>query len=406
MARSPKTPPVPPPATPRAGPAAPATGAPGHGRRATLADVARDAGVDVSTVSRVLNADAGVRVAEATRERILQAARGLGYRANVLARALRTARSRTLGMVVPQLDNPVFALAIAGAEKAAWSRGHSLLIAHEHDLPSGESVYENLVNANRVDGLIVASLAPEDTLLRGLQGCGVPFVLINRRTRAPCSSVTLDGREAAAMAVRHLVALGHRRIAHLAGRPQGFNGPQRRMGFLQALQEAGIEPDPTLIIPVDYTVQGGASGMRQLLQGRGEPPSAVVVATTVAAAGALAVLHERGLRVPQDMSVVGIHDLPLAEVLHPPLTTVRLPTQAMGHEAALGLIHTLETGSPGPDLMLPPMELVVRRSTAAPASPLPQSPPTPPPPSPPGPEQGRTRRRAPLTKASSRSSRS
>ena len=169
MARSPKTPPAPPPAAPPAGPAAPATGAPSHGRRATLADVARDAGVDVSTVSRVLNADASVRVAEATRERILQAARGLGYRANVLARALRTARSRTLGMVVPQLDNPVFALAIAGAEKAAWSRGHSLLIAHEHDLPSCESVYENLVNANRVDGLIVASLAPEDDLLRVLE---------------------------------------------------------------------------------------------------------------------------------------------------------------------------------------------------------------------------------------------
>jgi LacI family transcriptional regulator len=353
--------------------------------------------VDVSTVSRVLNADASVRVAEATRERILQAARRLGYRANELARALRTARSRTLGMVVPQLDNPVFALAIAGAEKAAWSRGHSLLIAHEHDLPPGQSVYDNLVHANRVDGLIVASLAPEEALLHSLHGCGVPFVLINRRTQAPCSSVTLDGREAAAMAVRHLVALGHRRIAHLAGRPQGFNGPQRQRGFLEALQQAGIEPDPALIIPVDYTVQGGATGMRQLLHPRGEPPTAVVVATTVAAAGALAVLHEQGLRVPQDMSVVGIHDLPLAEVLHPPLTTVRLPTQAMGHEAALGLIDTLETGRPGPDLMLPPMELVVRQSTAAPLHP-PQS----------SPAQGRARSRGrpTLTKASSTSSRS
>lgn len=336
-------------------------------RRPTLSDVAREAGVDVSTVSRVLNGVASVRVSDDTRRRIQASAQTLGYRPNALARALRTARSFTLGMVVPRLDNPVFALAIAGAERAAWARQHSLLIAHEHDPPEGPSVVESLVQANQVDGLIVASLAPERRLLVHLQRCGVPFVLINRRMPKAPMSVTLDGRSAAAMAVQHLLGLGHRRIAHLAGRPGGFNGPQRQRGFTQALERAGIEPDPALIIPVDYTAEGGAAGMRALLRSRQERPTAVVAATTMAAAGALAVLHAQGVPVPQAMSIVGIHDLPLAEVLYPPLTTVRLPTEAMGHAAASGLIDIIE-GRPTPrELVLEPEGLVQRASTGAPS---------------------------------------
>ena len=328
--------------------------------------MAEAAGVDTSTASRVLNGGRGARVAAETRARIEAAAGALGYRANVLARALRTARSRTLGIVVPQLDNPVFALAIAGAERAAWERGYSLLIAHEQEGPEGQHVFQRLVQANQVDGLVVASLEPDATLLPALQAVGVPYVLINRRSRRAAHCVSLEGREAAAIAVRHLVALGHRRIAHLAGRASGYNGPQRERGYREALQEAGIEPDPALIVHVSYTAEGGAQGMRELLARPGPPPTAVVAATTIAAAGALAVLHEQGVEVPRQMSVVGIHDLPLAEMLYPPLTTVRLPTTGMGHAAAARLIEAIEQGGRRIDLVLEPEGLVSRGSVTQP----------------------------------------
>lgn len=342
----------------------PARQAAGRTRRPTLADVAADCGVDTSTASRVLSGKLGARVSDETRTRITASALRMGYRPNVLARALRTARSRTLGIVVPRLDNPVFALAIAGAERAAWERGYSLLIAHEQPLPEGRLVYEGLVHANQVDGLIVATLEPDTTLLPALAACGVPYVLINRRTRRAAHCVSLDGRQAAALAVQHLVSLGHRRIAHLAGRAGGFNGPQRERGYRDALRRAGIEPDDSLIVRAQYTAEGGAQGMRELLARPGPRPTAVVAATTIAAAGALAVLHEIGVDVPREMSMVGIHDMPLAGMLYPPLTTVRLPTEAMGHCAAAELISQIEGGGGRIDKVLEPQGLAVRGSVA------------------------------------------
>lgn len=334
------------------------------GQRPKLSDVARASGVDSSTVSRVLNGDVRARVSPETRARIVSSAQRLGYRANVLARALRTSRSNTLGIVVPQMDNPVFALTISGAERAAWDRGYSLLIAHEHEEPRGRNVFEALVHANQVDGLIVASLDADSRLIPALNDCGVPYVLINRRSRKAANCVCLDGYEASAMAVRHLIELGHRRIAHIAGRKGGFNGPQREQGYKDALIGAGIQPDPRLIVHASYTAEGGAEGMRALLDRAGPAPTAVVAATTIAAAGALAVLHERAVSVPDDMSVIGLHDLPLAGMLYPPLTTVSLPTEGMGQTAASQLIELIENGGQRIDLTLPPLGIMHRGSVA------------------------------------------
>lgn len=331
----------------------------------TIADVAARAGVNVSTASRVLRADAGQRVRPETRERILAAARALNYEPNPMARALRGAGTMSLGIVVPLMENPVYASAIQGAERAAWQRGYSLLIAHEHKVTTRRSVYEGLARSNRVDGLIVASLDPDEDVLRALEISGVPFVLFNRRSSRTPQCVAVDGREAAILAVRHLAALGHRRIAYLAGRTDDYNGSQRMAGFLQGLAAAGLPAEPGLVVTGEYTPISGATGMERLLETNAVPPTAVV-ATLVVAAGALRLLHQRGIAVPKDISVVGLHDMQIAEMLSPPLTTVALPVEAMGHAAAMGVIDLIEGKRSTVGTTLAPLGLVERASTAKP----------------------------------------
>lgn len=327
--------------------------------RVTLADVARVAGVDMSTASRVLRGEAAQRVREETRERILKVAGELNYRANPLARGLRTARTSTLGIVVPQLDNPVFASAIRGAEMAAAALGYSLLISHREPGATATTIAK-ISQTNRVDGLLVASLDDDEVLRTDLNAAQVPFVLMNRVLPGAPLSVVLDSRAAARKAVDHLVALGHRRIAHLAGREGGFNARQRLDGYRDGLAAAGISFDPALVAVAGYTAEGGAAAMSALLPQR---PSAVLAATLVSAAGAMARLHEAGLRIPDDVSVVGLHDAPVAAMLYPALTCVAMPTEEMGRVAATALIRALNGEAPEPVAPLPPGALVVRAST-------------------------------------------
>ncbi|MFG1343723.1 LacI family DNA-binding transcriptional regulator [Xanthobacter autotrophicus DSM 431] len=327
--------------------------------RPTLADVARVAGVDMSTASRVLRGDSAQRVRKETRDRILKVAEELDYRANPLARGLRTARTDTLGIVVPQLDNPVFASAIRGAELAAAELGYSLLISHREPGAAASSIAK-LSQTNRVDGLLVASLDDDEVLRSDLASARVPYVLMNRILPGAPLSVVLDSRAAARRGVEHLAALGHRRIAHLAGRAQGFNALERLEGYREGLAAAGIPYEERLVATAGYTAEGGATAMRALLP---QKPTAVLAATLVSAAGAMGVLHEAGLRIPEDVSVVGLHDAPVAAMLYPSLTTVMMPTEEMGRVAATMLIRLLAGEHPEPVPPLPPGALIGRAST-------------------------------------------
>jgi len=326
---------------------------------ATLADVARVAGVDMSTASRVLRGDSAQRVREETRDRIIKVAEELAYRPNSLARGLRTARTYTLGMVVPQLDNPVFAAAIRGAELAATALGYSLLISHREPGATATTIAK-LSQTNRVDGLLVASLDDDAVLRTDLAAAQVPFVLMNRVLPGAPLSVVLDSRAAARKAVDHLVGLGHRRIAHLAGRDQGFNAAQRLEGYRDGLAAAGIGFDEALVAIAGYTAEGGAEAMRQLMP---QKPTAVLAATLVSAAGAMSELHAAGWRIPQDISVAGLHDAPVARLLYPSLTTVMMPTEEMGRLAATLLVRRLAGEHPVPVPPLPPGALIARAST-------------------------------------------
>lgn len=328
-----------------------------------LKDVAVGAGVDASTVSRVLNNQATQRVSQETRERILAKARELGYQPNPLARGLRTSRTYTLGIAVPQLDNPVFAQILIGATEAAHARGYELLVTLVTDITAGPGVYERLAQTHRVDGLLVSTLEKDEALLKALARASVPFVVVNRQVRGVENSVAHDSFAAARQSTEYLLSIGHRRIAHLAGRLNGYNGTQRLAGYRAALEAAGIRPDPALVAEAGYTLEGGERAMRQILAAKNRP-TAVVAATVLSAAGALRVLHAEGIRVPEDISVMSIHDVQIAEMLYPPLTTLRLPLYEMGRVATDGLIDLLEGKVSKVACVLHPEKLVIRESTA------------------------------------------
>lgn len=331
----------------------------GASMRPRLADVARMAGVDISTASRVLRGETNQRIRDETRERILKSARALDYSPNTLAQGLRTSRSQTLGLIVPQLDNPVFASAIRGAEKSSARHGYSLLIAHRES-GATDAVYHRLSHGNRADGLLVASLDDDQLLREELESTHTPFVLLNRQLPGSPYCVVLDSRAAATIAVDHLAQMGHKRIAHLAGRPGGFNAGERLAGYRDGLKRHGIPFDPKLVAVAGYTAEGGADAMRSLLA---QKPTAVLGATLVTAAGAMAVLHEAGLQIPRDVSVMGLHDAPVATMLYPQLTSVKMPTELMGEIASDLLIDLLNGGTPEPVAPLAPDGLVVRAST-------------------------------------------
>lgn len=332
----------------------------------SLADVARRARVAPSTVSRALSGDKHHRMREDTRAHIVEVARTLGYHPNLVARGLRTARSYSLGIIVPQLDNPVYGQMITGAEAAAREHGYALLIVRVGQHEDGAQAVERLARMNRVDGILIASLDDGAILAPALKRANVPCVVLNRRAAGVVNCVLLDTRLGAALAVRHLVQLGHCRIAHLAGLPGGSGAEDRMAGYRDTLAESGIRFDARMVEVGGYTAEGGERAMRDVLRRVNPPPTAVFAATMMSAAGAMKAMRATGLVMPRDISIVALHDGMLAEMLEPPLTTVRLPTQEMGYEAARGLVDLIEGRVVRVARVLPPRELAVRSSTAPP----------------------------------------
>lgn len=332
-----------------------------------LSDVARAADVDASTVSRVLNDDPRCRVGEATRKRIFAAARDLGYRPNVIARGLRTARTHTLGFAVPQLDDPVFTQIVIGATAAAHARGYHLVLAPFPDVTAGSQVYERLSGTHRVDGLLVGTLEEDAVLRKGLEGTTTPYVVVNRKIAGIENCVAFDDFAAAREATNYLLSLGHRRIAHVTGNLNGSTGALRLAGYKAALESAGIKPDARYVAEAGYNVAGGARAAGAVLAVKPRP-TAILAATILSASGVLKVLHAAGVRIPADVSVMSIHDIEIVEMLHPPLTTIRMPLRRLGELAADGLIDLIENKTDVVAHTLSPDGLHVRESTARPAN--------------------------------------
>jgi LacI family transcriptional regulator len=329
----------------------------------TLRDVAAAVGVDVSTVSRVLQNKG--RVSEDTRKRVLEVAGKLGYQGNPVARALKTARSSTILMVVPQIENPIFAAAIIGAEDEARRAGYALLVSYDHG-EAGSKIIADISRSSMIEGVIIASFDDDDQLRQTLASTDQPHVVLNRVLAGDSNCIAIDTRTAARLGVEYLIRMGHRRIGHLAGRLGRFNGDMRRKGWEEALEAAGLEHGEDLVVQAGYYPDHVPDALDQLLEAG---VTAIHAATLLTGAAAISSLHERGLRVPEDVSVVTMHDDLLARVVFPQVTTVALPSDQMGRVAVRRLVGLIEgdadAASAGVQL-LPPDDLIVRSSVSAP----------------------------------------
>ncbi|QCX74777.1 HTH-type transcriptional regulator DegA [Streptomyces sp. YIM 121038] len=336
-------------------------------RPVRLRDVADTAGVHPATASRALNPATRARVSAATARRVLRAAEDLGYRPNPIARSLKTARSHTVGLVVPDLTNPCFPPLVRGIESVLEPAGHHAWIVDTHHDPRREHAQVDSLRSRQVDGLIVATALRDHPQLRALHADGVPLVLVNRRVDGldvPC--VTPDDASGITQAVAHLAALGHTRVAFVGGPATTSTGAARARAFLHAVRDLGLAEGPALLTEAArWSEAAGARALRALLDA-GADCSAVVAANDLLALGCYDAIAERGLRCPADVSVVGFNDMPFLGRLRPALTTVRVPHHEVGAEAARMLLDCVAGPARPARSLLLPVSLVVRASTAPP----------------------------------------
>jgi DNA-binding LacI/PurR family transcriptional regulator len=339
-------------------------------RRPTIVDVARRAGVSKGAVSFALNDRPGL--APETRDRILAAARELGWQPSARARALSRSRAFALGLVMrrpPALlgADPWFPQFLAGVETTLAERGSALVLQVVGDDDEAEAAsYRRLGRQGRVDGVFLNDLKIDDPRVPLLVDLGLPAVAVGRPV-GPCPfpMVTVDDRAGVAATVRHLLDLGHRRVAYVGGTLGYVHSASRRAAWRETLRSAGVPPGPELV--ADFTGPGGAAATAELLA-LAERPTAIVYANDVMAIAGMGVAIGQGLEVPADLSVVGFDDVPLAAHLVPPLTTVRHDALGWGRVAASVLL-AVSDGEPAGDVELDPAVPVLRASTAPPRSP-------------------------------------
>ena len=330
--------------------------------RPTIRDVARAAGVSKGTVSFALNGRPGI--AEGTRQRVLDAARTLGWVPSHQGRSLSVSRAFAVGLVLarpPELlgADPFFPAFIAGVERTLSDRGQALVLQVVPDAEE-EAGYRRLAGAGRVDGVFLLDLRVADPRIALLRELNLPAVTIARPdVPSDCPALLVDDRPGIAAAVRHLVELGHRRIAHVAGPARFLHGSVRRQAWEQTLAEAGLPA--TAVVEADFSAAGGARATRALLD-RTDRPTAIVYANDLMAIAGLSVAQEYGIAVPGRLSVTGFDDIELAGYVTPPLTSVRTDPYRWGRIAAETLLDLIAGESVG-DVPVSPAQLVIRAST-------------------------------------------
>jgi LacI family transcriptional regulator len=331
----------------------------------TLKELAARAKVHPSTVSRVANNDPKLRIAQATRSRIEELLKETEYQPNAVARGLKLRQTLVLAVVIPDITNPLFASMFRGVEDGATPRGYQVLLCNTDGNPERERSHLQSLAARRVDGVILASTFLKDPTVRWLRHQLTPYVLVNRFSDEDVDPfVGSDDLKGATLATEHLVALGHLRIGHLAGQSTISTGVLRRRGYAAALAGAGLAADPELVVESGFVEAGGAEAMERLLTLK-DPPTAIFAVTDMTAIGAYGVARRRGLRIPEDIAIVGYNDIPLASRLVPGLTTVHVPIHQFGTVAASMLLEQIELGELTPKRVVFEPELIVRGSTKA-----------------------------------------
>lgn len=295
-------------------------------RTITMQDIAQASGVSQSTVSRVLNNTAtSVPIAAATRRRVLDVAERLGYRPNPLARGLRGAKTMLLGVIVREISDPVFTVTVDAISTAARRRDYNVVLGTAHSRADEAIALRAVLETRHCDGIVVVGdMRDQPRLLSDLRAARVPVVILWQGLElAGAATINIDNRGGIASAVDHLAGLGHVRFGFIGGDPLG-DIREREAAFVERLAAHGLSADPALMAPATNDPRAGAAAFRALMD-RPEPPTAIITATDQVAVGALYAAHSVGVGVPEQVSIVGFDDIPMAEYTAPPLTTVHQP---------------------------------------------------------------------------------
>ena len=329
---------------------------------ATMRDVAEHAGVSVQTVSYVVNQTGSI--SDETRDRVLRSIEALNYRRNPIARSMRTRKTGLIALVVMDITNPVLSKIASSIESAAYERGYNVLLYNTGLNASRESVYLNEIGDRRADGVIIINAIDRQNAA-DLKAEHVPAVLIDCPSpTSPIPTVSVDNFQGAYAATQYLVDLGHRRIAHIAGAAGLEIARQREAAYLSALDDAGLHYRNVISAQnIQWGYESGYNAMRELLDADARP-TAVFAASDELAIGAYRAIAESGLRIPQDISVVGFDNIEASAYTTPPLTTVHQPFADLGIEALTLLLEMLYKDNSEVSSVLLPAQLVIRESTA------------------------------------------
>lgn len=330
----------------------------------TIIDVAKEAGVSYSTVSRVVNNKSYVK--PDTRERVTQAMNRLGYQANLQARALAGGRSQVIGLLVHNMSTQYMAEIFRGIDDVLAYHDYEVMLYTTHRRRAKESAYVNMMARGLADGLLIVLPRQPEAYIESLRDRDFPYVLIDQvGIDENDLSVTATNFQGGYDATAHLIELGHRRIGKITGWMDMVSARDRLDGYKAALADHGIPQDPDLIVIGDFEQISGYQGARVLFD-LAAPPTAVFASNDVMAQGVLELLRERGLQAPQDVSLVGFDDIPVSAISNPPLTTVRQPMVEMGRLATQMLLDWISDPEQKPTSVILPTSLVRRESTSQP----------------------------------------
>ena len=328
-----------------------------------IKDVALHAGVSITTVSHVVN---GTRfVSDIARLRVEEAVRQLGYVPSAVARSLKNNNTLTFGMVIPNNSNPYFAEIIRGVENRCFAAGYNVILCNSNDDPERQATYLRLLVEKRVDGLVFVATGSDAVVRATLGDIKTPLVLLDRDVTGMVSSdlVEVNHTVGGELATRHLLELGHPRVACISGPPGLSPSSQRRAGWKQALEAAGVERRENDLARGDFTARGGHLAMQALLK-RKPRPTAVFVCNDLMAFGALSAAREARISVPEQLSIVGFDDIELAAFSSPPLTTIVQPKLEIGTIAADLLLERVEKNRQDARRVILEPQLKIRGSTA------------------------------------------
>jgi LacI family transcriptional regulator len=311
--------------------------------KAKLRDVASRAGVASSTISRYLNGS--LQLPSPTRNRVQAAIAELNYRPNALARSLQAGRSHILGLILPDLSNPFFTSVADAAAAAAYREGYSILLCATGNDPNREAHYVNLLVAGQLDGLIYLGAHRRNSALETMRRTELPIIIVDEEIEGVAGGrLFVDNRRGGYLATEHLLHLGHRNVAFIGGEADLLTTVERRRGYEDALLERGLIPHPNGTVLGEYTTEFGARAAQLLLTD--VAPTGIFAASDVVAIGVLQVARQLGLTIPEDLSLVGFDDIPMAEMLAPPLTTIWQPAEDLGKTAVLLLVRHLRDRAP------------------------------------------------------------